>query len=199
MDIKIDIFKKKISIAKELEICIFEIKGKIDLSTVDNLKRVFSNALDKGYRNYVLIMRDVEAIKSTGIGAVLDFAKQVDKAGGDLRIAEIPSNITNIFNMLSMGDVLIIHGTLAEAIESFKGLFEKNVARIQALTERNQELEKKLRGIDKEFPPTFDPIAFINRFLKGLQTDNQMLKGKIEEKEMQVKNLRNKLDRYRKG
>ena len=199
MDMQIKFSKEKISISKDLEICIFEIKGKIDLSTVERLKTVLSDALEKGYRHFVIKMRGVKAIKSTGIGAILDFAKQVDRVGGNLRMADIPPNITNVFDVLSVGDVLVIHGTLAEAIVSFKGLFDRNVRKIEALKERNEALEKKLKGTDQEIPSTSDPIAFIHQFLKQLQTDNQALKRKIGKKEIEIKNLRNELDRYKKG
>ena len=109
----------EINIYEENGIVSMEISGKIDSITFTELKKGFDQTMKQGKKNILLNMRDLSYIDSTGIGAVLSFAKWIDRIGGKLKIAEMQPKIKEVFNLLSFDRILDIYDSASEAKKTF--------------------------------------------------------------------------------
>jgi len=110
----------RIDITEENDVIILKIIGKVDSFTHPELNNSFDLVMKKGKKNILLIMRDMNYIDSIGIGSIIRFAKWVAKIGGTLKIAEMQSNIRQVFRLLSYDQILSIYDSASEAIMSFR-------------------------------------------------------------------------------
>ncbi len=110
----------RIDVTEEDDIVVLKIIGKIDSFTHPELNNSFDLVMKKGKKNILLIMRDMNYIDSIGIGSIIRFAKWVSRIGGALKIAEMQSNIRQVFRLLSYDQILSIYDFASEAIMSFR-------------------------------------------------------------------------------
>jgi len=116
----------RIDITEENDVIILKIIGKVDSFTHPELNNSFDLVMKKGKKNILLIMRDMNYIDSIGIGSIIRFAKWVAKIGGTLKIAEMQSNIRQVFRLLSYDQILSIYDSASEAIMSFREDYHPN-------------------------------------------------------------------------
>ena len=109
----------RIDITEENDVIILKIIGKVDSFTHPELNNSFDLVMKKGKKNILLIMKDMNYIDSIGIGSIIKFAKWVARIGGALKIAEMQSNIRQVFRLLSYDQILSIYDSASEAILSF--------------------------------------------------------------------------------
>lgn len=110
----------RIDITEENDVIILKIIGKVDSFTHPELNNSFDLVMKKGKKNILLMMKDMNYIDSIGIGSIIRFAKWVAKIGGVLKIAEMQSNIRQVFRLLSYDQILSIYDSASEAIMSFR-------------------------------------------------------------------------------
>ena len=118
----------RIDITEEDGVIILKIIGKVDSFTHAELNNSFDMVMKKGKKNILLNMKDLNYIDSVGIGSIIRFAKWVGKIGGALKIAEMQSNIRQVFRLLSYDQILLIYDSASEAIESFREGFQSNTS-----------------------------------------------------------------------
>lgn len=121
MAVRIDISEKK-------DIVILKITGKVDSFSVDDLKNGFSRIMKKGKTNILVNMKDLNYIDSRGIGSIVSFAKWVDTIGGEMKIAEMGSNIRQVFNLLSFDQLFSIYETETDALSSFQASVQSSTS-----------------------------------------------------------------------
>jgi anti-anti-sigma factor len=118
----------RIDVTEEDDIVVLKIIGKIDSFTHPELNNGFDLLMKKGKKNILLIMRDMNYIDSIGIGSIIRFAKWVSRIEGALKIAEMQSNIRQVFRLLSYDQILSIYDSKSEAIKSFREGYQSNTS-----------------------------------------------------------------------
>jgi anti-sigma B factor antagonist len=100
------------------QIKVLEIKGRVD-STVSNifgdyLREVFEN----GFNQFVLLLH-VEYMSSAAIREMIAFLKDVRRAQGDVKVAELSERMQNIMLISGLDTTFKIFSSLAEAQHAF--------------------------------------------------------------------------------
>ena len=71
--------------------------------------------IDADARLLVLDLSDVTFIDSSGLGALIAGLKATRRAGGDLRIAQVPEQVMTVLRLTNLDRVLRAHPTVADA------------------------------------------------------------------------------------
>ncbi|RYG34242.1 anti-sigma factor antagonist [bacterium] len=69
---------------------------------------------------FVIVLKDLKFVDSSGIGALLSCLRRANAAGGDVVLAELPANVRSLFEMVRMNRLFQIFGTKEEALASFE-------------------------------------------------------------------------------
>ncbi|MBW1945388.1 MAG: LysM peptidoglycan-binding domain-containing protein [Deltaproteobacteria bacterium] len=109
----------QITLSEEKDIVIIQMAGRIDSFVIDELNTGFDRAMKTGKKNILLLLRDLEYINSRGIGSLMSFFKWVKKAGGLVKIAEVPLNIMQVLNLLGLDGLTLMYDSKSDAMESF--------------------------------------------------------------------------------
>jgi anti-anti-sigma factor len=106
---------------KKRDIAIISAKGFIDTITVKELEeKILSQlAIDK-YR-FVVDMRKISYVNSSGWGVFLREIKEIRDHGGDLVLARMSPDVFDVYEKMEFSEILKAFDTLDEAIESFAG------------------------------------------------------------------------------
>ena len=79
---------------------VFEIEEEIDECSVQNLKRRMDNEIQRYMPKEVIFdFSNVSFMDSAGIGLIIGRYKLIDMIGGELRVANVNSQIQKIFEM----------------------------------------------------------------------------------------------------
>jgi len=110
----------QIDISEKGDVSILKLEGSIDALSIDDLNIAFNNIRKKGNKNTLLIFKKIKYINSNAIRAILSFAKWIDHVGGELKIAEVPSNVMDIFKLMRFDELLSFYSSASDAFKSFK-------------------------------------------------------------------------------
>lgn len=109
----------QVTLSEEKDIVVIQLAGRIDSFVIDELNTGFDRAMKTGKKNILLLLRDLEYINSRGIGTLMSFFKWVKKAGGLVKIAEVPLNIMQVLNLLGLDGLTLMYESKSDAMESF--------------------------------------------------------------------------------
>jgi anti-sigma B factor antagonist len=90
----------------------------LDASNVQRF-RVETTSLFESEKNFVLILKDLKFVDSSGIGALLSCLRKAHASGGDVKLAELPQNVRQLFELVRMDRLFEIFETREEALRSF--------------------------------------------------------------------------------
>ena len=92
--------------------------GPLLAATADDFRATFGNWLkaEAGLRHVVLDMAKVDALDSSGLGAIVAALKRVAERGGDLKIARLGPRARLVFEITRSHKVFEIHDTVEEAL-----------------------------------------------------------------------------------
>lgn len=108
----------KIDFVKKESVVILSIDGSLDASVADQFKSVFENYA-KENSNFVLDMRKVSFIDSTGLGKIVSALRTVSEKKGDLKIAGISDEVMMVFQITRAFRIFDIYDDVNEAVNSF--------------------------------------------------------------------------------
>jgi anti-sigma B factor antagonist len=69
--------------------------------------------------NLVFDMSGVQFVDSAGLGAILSCLRQVNAAGGDMKVFGLSKGVRALFELVRMHKVVEIHNTREEAVSAF--------------------------------------------------------------------------------
>ena len=102
-------------------VTILDLKGKITLGTGDiALRNAVQDALNGGARHIVLNLREVSTIDSSGVGELVSSYTTVVNRGGKLRLAGLPSKVTDILQITQLITVFEVYDDEDAAVASFR-------------------------------------------------------------------------------
>jgi stage II sporulation protein AA (anti-sigma F factor antagonist) len=108
----------KIQAKKEENTLIVSLDGKIDGATAPELEAELIGWLDQGETALILDLREVFYVSSAGLRVVLLAAKRL-RSGGRLAIAEVQSEVKEIFDLAGFDTLLPFYDDLGAAKKSF--------------------------------------------------------------------------------
>ncbi len=107
--------------SKELRRCtVVRAEGRIDSSTVKILAQTLVSIKEAGRYKIVLNMKDVTFISSAGLGELVDTQKTCQHLKrGELVLAEVPSQIEEILELVGLKPLFKMFDSEVEAVGSF--------------------------------------------------------------------------------
>lgn len=101
-------------------IVILDLHGKLVIGDSDIALRDFVQPLlDGGNRKLMLNLGEVSEIDTSGIGALLFFAQEYSKAGGQVVLFNVPRSHGSVYEMARLESVIEIYRDELDAINSF--------------------------------------------------------------------------------
>lgn len=109
----------QIKISEKDDVAVVFLSGSIDALSLSDLDIGFNRTIQTGKKKILLNMKGLTFLNSRAIGALISFNKWVKKVGGNLKIAEIPPNILQVFKMVRLDALIPMYPLSKEALESF--------------------------------------------------------------------------------
>jgi len=107
--------------AKQLKrVDVVTVSGRIDSSTAPDLDEVLGSIVDVGRFRICMDLENLEYLSSAGIKALISTLKTCKRWNrGDLRLANMPPRIVEVFDLAGLTPLFKIYPSLAEAVGSF--------------------------------------------------------------------------------
>ena len=110
----------KISTEQIDDVTVVTLAGKISRRAgATALRGVVSDAIDQGRRKLLLDLSAVTTMDAAGLDELLAAAMNMSKHGGQLRLAALPPNITDLLVIRQRIDAFRVYDTQAEALAAF--------------------------------------------------------------------------------
>lgn len=91
----------------------------LDASNTKQFKRKIEPVL-KASSKVVFDMQQLKFVDSSGLGAMLSCLRQLNAAGGDLKLCCMTKPVRLVFELVRMHRVFTIHNTKEEALAAFR-------------------------------------------------------------------------------
>lgn len=83
---------------------IFTIQGELDVHNVKNLRSEVLESLEKGAWTYIIDMKSIDYLDSSGLGMLVFLKKEVLRNGGQLSIVNLQDSVLNVFKLTKLDD-----------------------------------------------------------------------------------------------
>lgn len=104
------------------KICLMEIEGEIDAEHAVQLKRALAKAREDFAKSFVLDLKKVAFVDSTGLGVLISLMRQLKEDGGHLRLTGLQDEVRSIFEITRLFRVFDLSPSPQEALKEIKGL-----------------------------------------------------------------------------
>lgn len=116
------------------DVTILDISGRIDLGTAIafgpggnvSLRKVVHDFAERGQRNIVLNLREVNYMDSSGIGELVGSVTSVRKLGGDLKVVNPNMIVKKLLTTCRLDTVIDVKPDEASAVEAFRKVTAKS-------------------------------------------------------------------------
>lgn len=109
----------KIRKEREGELLILLPAGRLDSENSPSFEKTVEDAVEKGQKNIIVDMSEVNYMSSRGLRAFLTGAKCAQAAGGKLVACSSQEAVQKVFDMTGVATIMGVFGTLEEATLSF--------------------------------------------------------------------------------
>ncbi len=109
-----------INFREDDSIAILRVNGQINLYNVTELKDVFQKALDKGLSRFLIDMKMVNYVDSSGVGAFILHLNNLKKIEGKMAFCNIDNNVRVLFEMTKLNNFFQIFEKDDEAYKYLK-------------------------------------------------------------------------------
>lgn len=109
-----------INFMKKNDILIAKVKGELDHHTSDIFKESINNEYQKGYKNIILDLKDLNFMDSSGIGMILGRYKMVKDKHGTLAIVGANSQLFKVIELSGILRVINCYKSIEEAINGMQ-------------------------------------------------------------------------------
>lgn len=90
----------------------------LDANTISSFAKQLKS-ISTEHSNFILDLRLLQFIDSSGIGALLGAARRASKAGGSIKLVELSDSVKSIFELVNMDRLIDIFPTVDAAAASF--------------------------------------------------------------------------------
>lgn len=105
-----------ISLLEKDSIVFLKINGQINLYTVTDLKEVFQKELEKGFTKYMLDMKMVHYVDSSGVGAFILHVNNLKKHDGKMAMYNIDDTVRVVFAMTKLNNFFSLFDNEKDAL-----------------------------------------------------------------------------------
>jgi anti-sigma B factor antagonist len=109
-----------ISVREENNVAVVNLKGRLDLTSGNELKEKLKALLDKERTSIHLNLSEVEFINSSGLGALVSAMKEVRMRRGRLTLSDLAGYVQEIFDITQLTHIFEIFSTETEALGSYQ-------------------------------------------------------------------------------
>lgn len=101
------------------------VSGRVDAATAPKLKQQIDALFEEGRYRIVLDLANLEYISSPGLRVLIEARKRArdwkitDLEGGDIRIANLPPKIKEVFDLTGFTSLFELYSDTVEAVGSF--------------------------------------------------------------------------------
>jgi anti-sigma B factor antagonist len=101
------------------------VSGRIDAATAPQLKQQIEALFEEGRYRIVLDLEKLEYVSSPGLRVLIEARKKArdwkitDLEGGDIRIANLPPRIKEVFDLTGFTSLFELYSDTVEAVGSF--------------------------------------------------------------------------------
>lgn len=95
------------------------VDGVIDTLTASELEEVIESLLKRDRFKVIVDLAGVDYISSAGWGIFISHIKDMHENGGDLKLANMIANVSEIYELLEFDNVLQAYASLEDAREDF--------------------------------------------------------------------------------
>lgn len=106
---------------EEQKVFILNVSGQLDAHSFGAFDEFLQEMLEKDKFRIVMNLEKLTYISSAGMGTLGAALTQSRDRGGDIRLCSVPEDIHKILQMVGLHEMMDIHDTEPEAIESFQG------------------------------------------------------------------------------
>ncbi len=114
------------------EISEIRVDGVIDTLTATELEDVIESLLKRDRFKMIVDLAGVEYISSAGWGIFISHIKDIHENGGDLKLANMVANVSEIYELLEFDNVLKAYETLEEARSDFDDSVPSDITKKKA-------------------------------------------------------------------
>jgi anti-sigma B factor antagonist len=105
---------------KESGVSVVYLSGQaLDASNVQRFRTETTSLFD-AEKYLVFVLRDLKFVDSSGIGALLSCLRKAHALGGSVKLAELPMNVRQLFELVRMDRLFEIYDAKEKAIDSFR-------------------------------------------------------------------------------
>jgi anti-anti-sigma factor len=103
----------------EKDVSIVSASGRIDSLTYELLLAALSDRIRTGAKSLVVDLGGVDYTSSAGLRALLIAQQEARRAGGDLRLAAVQTNVLKVLKLSGFTSIFKIYDTVEAAVASF--------------------------------------------------------------------------------
>lgn len=109
----------EISVSEMKRVQLFEVNGRVDSMSANELGQALNEAIDGGRTLIVVDMQGIEYMSSAGLREIVSALKRVHKTGGDIRLANPSERVMEVLELAGLDTIFKIYPTQVEAVGSF--------------------------------------------------------------------------------
>jgi anti-anti-sigma factor len=98
-----------------------ELTGAIDAASITQLTDFVDDLYEDGTRWFLVDMRGIKYVNSTGLGSLVKYADQFTERGGGMVLFALPPKVKVIIKMLGLDSFFPIVNSLDDALDEVKG------------------------------------------------------------------------------
>ena len=107
---------------QENEIWVIALKGSLLALVEDHERELLEDVTAKikdGHSKFVMDLKDIKFVNSSGLGILLTCLTKARRAGGDVVLADIPESVKSLLNITKLDAVFTTADNRQEALKSF--------------------------------------------------------------------------------
>ena len=97
------------------EVLVFKLRGSLDLATSPTVRAALTDATEKGKRNFIVDLTQLEFLDSTGLGALIGAHRRASEHGGSLRLIVADGPIARLLNITGLIRVFAVYHSVEDA------------------------------------------------------------------------------------
>jgi anti-anti-sigma factor len=110
----------KVNVRQRDGVTILDLKGKITIGVGDvALRNAVQDAINSGATKVVINLKDVTTIDSSGVGELVSAYTTATNRGAKLRLANLPSKVSDILQITQLITVFDVFDSEDEAVRTF--------------------------------------------------------------------------------
>ncbi len=109
----------EIRVTEHVDFVTLSLKGRLDITSSTSLKDDVLRHVQKGRKNLILNLAQVDFINSSGLGTLVSILKEVKLAKGRLVLSNLASYVREIFEITQLSNIFEIFESEAEAQDVF--------------------------------------------------------------------------------